>query len=60
MDVKISKDKHIKRWVEWENLFYVTWNSIKTRAKRRRRGLMEEKKKALNEVEPVENINKNP
>ena len=22
MDAEVSKDKHISRWVEWENLIY--------------------------------------
>ena len=26
------KDKHISRWVHWENLIYVTWNNIKNQA----------------------------
>ena len=29
MDVKVSKDKHISRWVDRENLIYVRWNRIK-------------------------------
>ena len=32
MDVKVSKDKHISRWVDRENLIYVRWNRIKNRA----------------------------
>ena len=28
MYVKVSKDKHSSRWVDWENLIYVRWNSI--------------------------------
>ena len=28
MHVKVSKDKHISRWVDWENLISVRWNSI--------------------------------
>ena len=27
MDVKVSKDKHISRWTDQENLIYVRWNS---------------------------------
>ena len=43
MDVKVSKDKCISRWVHRENLIYVGWNRIKNRAQRRRRWLIEEK-----------------
>ena len=32
MDVKVSKDENICRWVDQENLIYVTWNRIKNRA----------------------------
>ena len=30
MDFKVSKNKHIGRWVDWENLIYLSWNNIKT------------------------------
>ena len=43
MDVKVSKDKNISRWVDRENLIYVRWNRIKNRAQRRRRWSIEEK-----------------
>ena len=29
MDIKVSKDKHISRWVDRENLSYIRWNRIK-------------------------------
>ena len=29
MDVKVSKNKNISRWVDRENLIYVRWNRIK-------------------------------
>ena len=29
MEVKVSKGKHISRWVDRENLIYVRWNRIK-------------------------------
>ena len=29
MDVKVSKEKRISRWVDWENLIYVRWNRKK-------------------------------
>ena len=32
MDVEVSKDKHISRWVDWENLIYVRWIRIKNHA----------------------------
>ena len=28
MDIKVLKDKHITRWVDWENFIYVRWNRI--------------------------------
>ena len=28
MDIKVLKDKHINRWVDWENFIYVRWNKI--------------------------------
>ena len=30
MDIKVSKGKHISRWVDQENLIYVGWNRVKT------------------------------
>ena len=29
MDVKVSKNKHISRWIDLENRNYVRWNRIK-------------------------------
>ena len=29
MDVKVSKDKHIRRWIDQKNLIYVRLNRIK-------------------------------
>ena len=43
MDVKVSKDKSISRWVDCENFIYVRWNWIKNRVKRQRKWLIEEK-----------------
>ena len=43
MDVKVSKDKHISRWFDRENIIYVGLNRIKNHAQRRRRGSIEEK-----------------
>ena len=36
MCIKASKDKHISRWVDWENLIYVRWNRIKDLCTKRR------------------------
>ena len=61
MDAEVSKDKHICRWIDWENLIYVRWNRIKNRAQRWRRRSIE-KKEVRNWVklaEPVEHITKN-
>ena len=44
MDVELSKDKHISRWVVQENLIHVWWNRIKNRGQRQTRWLIEEKK----------------
>ena len=33
MDIKVSKDKYINRWVDWEKLIYIRWNGIKNREK---------------------------
>ena len=43
VDVKVSKDKNISRWVDLENLIYVRWNRIKNLAQRWRKWLIEEK-----------------
>ena len=42
MDVKISKDKNISRWIDRENLIYVRWIRIKNRAQSWRRWSREE------------------
>ena len=60
MDIKISEDKHICRWIDWENPIYVWRNSIKITAKKTKKVIDRGKKgKTLNEVKPVEN-SKNP
>ena len=43
MDIKVSKNKNISRWVDRENLIYVRWNRIKNRAQSWRRWSIEEK-----------------
>ena len=40
---KVSKDKNISRWVDWENLIYVRWNRIKNCTQSQRRWSIEEK-----------------
>ena len=47
MNVKVSKDKSISRWVDWENLIYVRWNRIKNCAQRWRRWWIEEEEVRL-------------
>ena len=54
MDVKVSKDKHISRYVDQENLSYVR-PSIKTK-KVIDRG---KRSKTMSEVKPVNNMSKN-
>ena len=59
MDVKVSKDKHICRWADRENLVYVKWNRIENPSQRRRKRSIEEKEVRHSEVKPAENISKN-
>ena len=54
--VKVSKDKHICRWVNQENLINVRSNRIKSHAQIQNRG---KRSKTLNEVKLVKNISKN-
>ena len=44
LDVKVSKDKNISRWVDRKNLIYVRWNRIKNCAQRQIKWLIREKK----------------
>ena len=44
MEVKVSKDKNISRWVDRKNLIYVRWNRIKNCAQIWRMWLIEEKR----------------
>ena len=37
MDIKVSNNKIISKWVDWENLIYDKSNSIKNHAQRQRR-----------------------
>ena len=50
MDVKVSKDKHISRWVDWEN---IRLNRIKNCIKMKNVE-REKRSKTLSEVKPVE------
>ena len=60
IDVQVSKDKTISRWVNQEDLIYVRWNRPKKHAQRQKTWSIEEKEsKTLSEVKPVENISKN-
>ena len=43
MDVKVSKEKNISRWVDRENLNDIRWNRIKNCAQKQRRWSIEEK-----------------
>ena len=57
MDVQgLLKDKYISKEYDQENLIYVRWNSIKNWSKRSE---WHKEKETLDEVKPVENINKN-
>ena len=56
MNSKVSKDKHIGKWVDRENLICGRWDSIKNRAIKMEKVFDRgEKIKTLNEVKPVEN-----
>ena len=43
MDLNVSKDKSMSRWVDRENLIYVRWNRIRNRVQSWRRWLIEGK-----------------
>ena len=43
MDLKVSKDKNISRWLDWENLIYVRRKRIKNCAHRQRKLLIQVK-----------------
>ena len=61
MDAKVSKDKHIRRWIDWENVNYIWWKSIKKLCIKTKKLIYRGKRnKTLSEVKPVKNINKNP
>ena len=61
MNVKLSKDKHISRWVDQENLTYVRWNRIKNCIKTKKVIDRGKRCKTLSVVKkPIENISKNP
>ena len=60
MDVKVSKDKHISRWIDWENLIYVRWNRNKNCIMTKKVISRGKRSKTLSEAKLVENISKNP
>ena len=62
MELKVSRDKHICRWIDWENLICVRWNRIKMCAQRKIKKVIirGERSKTLSEIKPVENLGKNP
>ena len=55
IDVKVSKDKYISRWCDWEYQIYVRWNGIKIYAQRQTWWSTEKK-----EAKSIKNTNKNP
>ena len=60
MDIKVSKDTHISRWVDWENLIYFRQNSTKKLLIKTKTVIeCRKKSKMLSQVKPVENISKN-
>ena len=59
MDIKVSKHKHICRWVDWENLIYISWKSQKPYRKTKKGIYRGKRSKILSELKPVENIGKN-
>ena len=58
MDVKVSEDKHISRWVDRENLIYVRRNRIENSVSKMT--VSGKRCKTLGEVKPVKIIRKNP
>ena len=60
MDVKVSKDKYISRWIDWENLINVRWNRNKNSIMTKKVINRGKRSKTLSEVKLFENISKNP
>ena len=59
MDVKASKDKQNKRWIDRENLIYIRWNRIKKLCTKTKKVTDRGKRsKTLSEVKLVENKSK--
>ena len=59
-NIKVSKDKHIGKWVDRENFIYVRWLRIKNSAVKTKKVIDRGKRSiTLSEVKPVENITKN-
>ena len=59
MDVKVSKDKHVSRLVDRENLICYMKLNQKPRIKTKKVIDGGKRSKTLSEVKPVKNINKN-
>ena len=67
MDIKVSKDKNISRWVDRGNLIYVretissTLDEIESKTVHKAEKVIDRSKrsKTISEVKPVENISKN-
>ena len=58
MDIKVSTDKYISRWVDEENL--IDEIELKTVNNKKEGDQQRKKSKTLSEVKIVENISKNP
>ena len=58
MDIKVSTDKYISRWVDEENL--IDEIELKTVNNKKEGDQQRKKSKTLREVKIVENISKNP
>ena len=59
MDIKVSRDKHISRWVDHGNHIYVRWKNRKLCMKTKNIIDRGKRSKTLGEVKPVESISKN-
>ena len=58
MDIKVSTDKYISRWVDEENI--IDEIELKTVNNKKEGDQQRKKSKTLSEVKIVENISKNP
>ena len=60
IDVEVSKDKHINRWVDPENLICLMKKNKKPCIKMKKVINRGKRSKTLSEVKPVKNKSKNP